>query len=109
MDRFFSTIVLDFFVALGLVIGGSLVGAVGAMLTHHPPMKTMLDLADQLKIWALVAALGGSMDAIKIIGDGVWYLKFNPVVKQFAYLIAAFLGCQVGFYLVKWIASERGI
>lgn len=106
---FLSTIILDFFVALGLVLGGSTVGALGAMITHHPPMDSMVKLAEQLKIWALVAALGGSMDALKIIGDGVWYLKLDPVVKQFAYLVAAFLGCQVGYYLVKWIASGRTI
>lgn len=108
MDRFVSTIVLDFFVALGMVLGGSLVGAVGAALTHHPPMKTMMDLAGQLKIWALVAAVGGSMDTLKIIGDGVWDLELIPVIRQFAYLVASFLGCQVGFYMVKWIVMERG-
>jgi hypothetical protein len=104
---FISNIILDFFIALGLVLGGSTVGALGALITHHPPMDTMLKLAEQLKIWALVAALGGSMDALKIIGDGVWYFKLDPVAKQFSYLVAAFLGCQVGYYLVKWIVTGR--
>ncbi|WP_018131624.1 YtrH family sporulation protein [Effusibacillus pohliae] len=104
---FVSTMILDFCVALGMVLGGSLVGGVGALLTHYPPMKAMLDLAEQLKIWALVAAVGGSVDTLKIIGDGVWGFQFSPVVKQFAYLIASFLGCQVGYYLVKWIVTER--
>ncbi|GAX90245.1 YtrH family sporulation protein [Effusibacillus lacus] len=104
---FLSTVIIDFCVALGMVLGGSMIGAVGALITHHPPMDTMLKLADQLKIWALLAALGGSMDTLKIIGDGVWEFKFNPVLKQFAYLVACFLGCQTGFYLVKWIVLGR--
>lgn len=107
MDRFVSTIMLDFCVALGIVLGGSMVGAMGAMLMHHPPMKTMLDLAGQLRIWAMVAAVGGSMDALKIIGDGVWGFHFSSVTKQFTYLVASFLGCQMGFYLIRWIVMGR--
>ncbi|MFC4769369.1 YtrH family sporulation protein [Effusibacillus consociatus] len=106
---FLSTIIFNFCVALGMVLGGSMVGALGAMLTHHPPMATMFKLADQLKIWALVAAIGGSVDALKIIGDSMWDFKFDSVAKQFAYLVSAFLGCQVGYYLVKWITAGRGI
>jgi hypothetical protein len=102
--RFFSTLVIDFTVALGLMIGGSLVGAVGALLTHHPPMYTMVRLAEQLKIWALVAALGGSMDTLKEIADGVFEWNLSPVVKQFSYLMAAFLGSQTGYLLIKWLA-----
>ncbi|HEU4963529.1 MAG TPA: YtrH family sporulation protein [Bacilli bacterium] len=105
MDRFISTVILDFYVALGIVLGGSIIGAIGALITHHPPMATMLRLADQLKIWALVAALGGTMDALKAIDTSIFGWKFEGAVKQFCYLIAAFLGCNVGYYLVKWIAG----
>lgn len=105
--NFFSTLVIDFTVALGLMIGGSLVGAVGALLTHHPPMFTMVNIAEQLRIWALVAALGGSMDTIKVIGDGVLGGQLFQVVKQFSYLTSAFLGSQTGFLLIKWLVYGR--
>lgn len=104
---FLSTLVLDFSVALGLVIGGSIIGAVGAMIVHLPPMDTMLDLAERLKIWALVAALGGSMDALRVIGDGVWDGQLIAVAKQFSYLVSAFLGCQVGYYMIKWMVLGK--
>jgi hypothetical protein len=103
---FFSTIVLDFFVALGIVLGGSIVGALGAFLMHHPPMHSMVDLAEKLKIWALVAALGGTYDTLKLIDNGVLDLEFNGIVKQFCYLLAAFLGCNAGFYIVKWLVGD---
>lgn len=104
MERFFSTLILDFCVALGLVLGGSLVGAVGALFTHHPPMTTMVRLAEQLKIWALVAAVGGSVDALKVIGDSFFGWQLTSVFKQFAYLTSAFLGSQLGFLCIKWLA-----
>jgi hypothetical protein len=107
MDRFLATIIIDFCVALGLVLGGSMVGAVGALLTHTPPMQKMTELADQLKIWAMIAAIGGSVDPIKVIGEGVWDFKLNPVLKQFSLLIAAFLGSQVGYYLIKWLTAGK--
>ncbi|KEO83572.1 YtrH family sporulation protein [Tumebacillus flagellatus] len=103
---FFSTVVLDFFVALGIVIGGSVVGALGAFLMHHPPMNSMLKLAEQLKIWALVSALGGTFDTLKLIDNGVLDLQLGGIVKQFCYVIAAFLGCNAGFYIVKWLVGD---
>lgn len=106
MERFVSTVILDFFVALGIVLGGSILGAIGALFTHNPPMTTMYRLADQLKIWALVAALGGTMDTLKIIDTSVFGGTLDGAIKQFCYLVAAFLGCNVGFYLVKWIAGD---
>lgn len=106
MDRFISTVVLDFYVAIGIVVGGSILGALGAVLTHNPPMTTMLNIADSLKIWALVAALGGTMDTLKLIDTGVLEVQFAGVFKQFCYVIAAFLGCNVGYYLIKWIVGE---
>lgn len=103
---FLSTVILDFFVALGIVLGGSIIGAIGAVLTHTPPMTTMLKLADQLKIWALVAALGGTMDTLKVFDTGVFGGHLSGAAKQFCYLIAAFLGCNVGYYLIKWIVGD---
>lgn len=101
VDRFFGTLILDCFVALGLVLGGSLIGSVGALLTHRPPMATMLHLADQLKIWAMVSALGGTMDTIKVIETGVLEGHFTLIIKQLGYLLAAFIGCQIGYFLIQ--------
>ncbi|UOF90526.1 YtrH family sporulation protein [Fodinisporobacter ferrooxydans] len=101
MDRFVGTLILDCFVALGLVLGGSLVGGIGAVLTHRPPMATMLQLADQLKIWAMVSALGGTMDTIKVFETGVLEGQISLIIKQLGYLLAAFIGCQIGYFLVQ--------
>jgi hypothetical protein len=107
MERFFSTVILDFYVALGIVLGGSILGGMGALFTHHPPMSTMLRLAGQLKIWALVSALDGTFDTLRAIETGVIGGQLSPVAKQFSYLTAAFLGSQVGYMLIKHLAGER--
>lgn len=98
-----ATCLLDFFVSMGLVIGGSLLGGFSALITHHNPSSTMLTLAEELKIWALVAALGGTMDTLRLIHKGVFALSFMPMARQFVYLVAAFLGCQVGFIIIEWL------
>lgn len=103
---FINTVILDFFVALGIVLGGSIIGAIGALFAHNPPMTAMVRLAEQLKIWALVAALGGTMDTLKVFDTGVFGGQVYGALKQFFYLLAAFLGCNVGYYLIKWIVGD---
>lgn len=96
---------LDFFVSMGLVIGGSLLGGVAALFTHHDPSATMSTLANELKVWAIVAALGGTMDMLRVIDRGVFGFNVIPMARQFIYLVAAFLGCQVGYMLITWITT----
>jgi len=98
-------LLLDFFVSMGMVVGGSLLGGLVAVFGHTPPMTTMVRLADQLKIWALVSTLGGTMDTLRVIESGVLMRQLGPVARQFTYLVAAFLGCQLGYLLIRWIAG----
>ncbi|MBX5437432.1 MAG: YtrH family sporulation protein [Alicyclobacillaceae bacterium] len=102
---FWTDLVVNFFVALGMVVGGALLGAVGAVLTQQPPMEVMVTLASRLKIWALVSTLGGTMDTLRVIESGVLERQLLPVGRQFALLVAAFLGCQAGFWIVRSLAG----
>jgi len=72
MDRYLSTLVLTFCVALGVNLGGSLLGSLGALITRRPPLHTMMELSAELKIWALVAALGGTFSIIKVFETGMF-------------------------------------
>lgn len=102
-----STCILDLLVSMGLVVGGSLLGGLAAVITHHNPSYTMLTLADDLKIWALVAALGGTMDALRVIHKGFFDLALLPMARQFIYMVAAFLGCQIGYVIIRWLVGGR--
>lgn len=102
---FIQTAVIYFFVAMGMVVGGSILGGVGALFMHSPPMSIMVRLADQIKIWALVSTLGGTMDTLRVIETGVLGLSVGPIVKQISYLSVAFIGAQIGFLLIRWLAN----
>lgn len=103
-----TNLILDFFVSMGMVVGGSLLGGLATAITHtRPPMTTMVTLAEQLKIWALVSTLGGTMDTLRVIESSVLGLKLKPILLQFTYLTAAFIGCQIGYVLIRWLAGSE--
>jgi hypothetical protein len=90
MDKFLPGLILTFCVALGVNLGGSLMGTLGAIFTHRPPLKTMLELAVELKIWALVAAPGETFGVIKTFEAGVFGKQFTGLVKQLFMIGGAF-------------------
>jgi hypothetical protein len=73
IDRFLQTMIIDFCIAFGFLVGGCLLGGLGAFIVGDPPTRLMVDLADKLKIWAVVASIGGTFDAISTIERGFFY------------------------------------
>lgn len=102
---FWSTIILDFFVAFGVVVGGSIIGGVGSLIGnyHLTPMEATAQLAEQLKIWALVAALGGTFDMLRSVEANILEGHLRLVAQQFLMLLSAFAGAHIGFMLIHWI------
>lgn len=95
--------VTTFFIALGVILGGSMLGSLGTFFfQQHPPYHSLLELAEKLKIWALVAALGGTFTAFKAIELG--FLSGQPaeIFKQLALIISAFGGAHIGYLLLKY-------
>ncbi|MEK3734088.1 MULTISPECIES: YtrH family sporulation protein [Paenibacillus] len=107
MSAFLSKAILDFFIAFGIVLGGAMIGGVGAVLSMQPPTTTMLEIADRIKIWALAAAIGGTIDPMRVIESNMLGGNISPAVKQILYLGFAFLGAHMGSELVKWVCSGR--
>jgi hypothetical protein len=103
-----AQVILTFFVAYGIVIGGSISGGIGSFLflTGKPPLLTMAGLADQLKIWGLVGALGGTFDSFLQI-EKILVGNFSPVVKQLIMIVAAFLGAHMGTISIQWLVQVR--
>ncbi|WP_051314810.1 YtrH family sporulation protein [Alteribacter aurantiacus] len=107
MDRdFLATLIIDFFVAFGVILGGSIVGGIGAYLIGKPPMSIMHDLASSLKIWALVAAIGGTFDAISSLERGIFGGTHADIVKTLFMIFAALCGAHSGTVLIQWITQE---
>lgn len=108
MANVLINLILNFFVAFGVVFGASLMGGIGAVLTLEPPTHHMSTIAEKIKIWALVAALGGTIDPIRVIESNLLKSHLSPVIEQILYILSAFLGAHIGAMLVNWI-SEGGI
>lgn len=96
--------VLDFLIALGVVVGGALVGALAAILTNRPPLHLMVDLAERLKIWALVSALGGTFGTIRALESGLFGGQLGVVARQSTIVLSAFLGAHLGYLLITYLA-----
>lgn len=109
MSTFISKAIMDFFVAFGIVLGGALIGGIGAIISLQPPTQTMLDIADRIKIWALATAVGGTIDPMRVIESNFFDGNLSPAIKQILYLLFAFVGAHLGSLLVRWACGgSRG-
>ncbi|ABR46382.1 conserved hypothetical protein [Alkaliphilus metalliredigens QYMF] len=103
---FSQNMVYNFFIALGVMLGACLFGGVAATLNGHPPLKTMLDLGDKIKIWAAVVALGGTFPSLKIIEIGIFNGEFRGLIKQMLYIVSALVGAHVAYKLMVYLEGS---
>ncbi|SFE50998.1 Sporulation protein YtrH [Paenibacillus algorifonticola] len=96
---------LDFFIAFGVVLGGSMLAGIGSVFLLMPPTSMMVNTAANLKIWAIVAAVGGSIDPMRVIESNIMEGHLSPAAQQVGYIIAAFLGAHMGTELVRLICK----
>jgi hypothetical protein len=105
MNKFMETIILDFFVAFGVIIGGCILGGLGAFFVKAPPLVTMDTLSEKLKIWAVVAAIGGTVDTLSLIERGFLSGSHGVIIRQVLFILSAFIGAHAGTLLIKWIVG----
>ncbi|HBT47283.1 MAG TPA: hypothetical protein DEA73_05315 [Peptococcaceae bacterium] len=107
MEGFFPKLLLVFFTALGVILGASLVGSLAALLAGQPPLRTMAQLALDIKIWAMVAAIGGTFTALEVLELSLLEGQFRALVKQLLLIIGAFAGAQVGYFIITSLAGGK--
>jgi hypothetical protein len=102
---FLSRAIQDFFVAFGVIFGASLLAGLSSIVTMQPPgpAVTMRTIAENVKIWAVVVAVGGTIDPIRVIEWNMNEGHLSPAVKQILLIISAFLGAHTGTELIRWI------
>ncbi|MGM7702315.1 YtrH family sporulation protein [Pseudalkalibacillus sp. Hm43] len=103
---FVATNIINFFVAFGIIVGGSVIGAIGMTLMGKPPFESMNALSRSLKIWAIVAAIGGTFDTINNFERGLFNGTTLEVINQCIYIIAALIGANTGESVINWITQE---
>lgn len=101
MNEFLSKAALDFLIAFGIVMGGSLIASIGSTFMLLPPATIMLETASRLKIWAIVAAIGGSVDPVRVIESNITAGQLSPAIQQICFIVFAFLGAHLASELIK--------
>lgn len=107
MERFVIKLFYIFFTALGMIIGGTFIGSVSATLFGYGPLRTMAQLAKDLKIWAAVAAIGGTFDSLQTLETGLLAGQMKLVLKQLGFMLAAFAGAHLGYILVITLSNTN--
>ncbi|WP_373229463.1 YtrH family sporulation protein [Cohnella sp.] len=108
MGDFYTKAAFSFFIAFGVVLGGTLLAGIGSVFLMTPPKEKMIQVASNLKIWALVAAVGGTIDPIRVIESHLSAGYFSPAVQQIGYILFAFLGAHMGTELIQWMNRTGG-
>ena len=99
-QAFLRTLALPFFTALGIELGGPLIGAIPTLLMRGRPFKTALELARDLRFWAIAMAIGGSFTVLEALEYGLVRHQLYGFAKQGAAVIGAFAGAQAGYWVV---------
>lgn len=103
---FIPTFIESYFIALGVLLGGSLIGGLAAFLTGQPLLTTIYRLSSLLRIWAIVAAIGGTFDTFYTFERGIFQGETKDIIKQILLIISALGGAQTGALLIKWLTQE---
>lgn len=105
-ERFFASFIHCFFIAFGVIIGGSLIGSIGSFATGEAPLTSINRFAKGLRIWAVVAAIGGTFDAIANFERGIFDGSTIDLLKQVLLILSAMGGVKFAILLIEWIVQE---
>jgi hypothetical protein len=105
MAGLLSQLIVNFFVAFGVVLGGSMLGGIASVLTLQPPSVQMITLAEKMKIWAIVAAVGGTIDPLRYIESSFAEGQISEAGRQILIIVFAFAGAQLGNSLIQLICK----
>lgn len=106
-EAFFPVFIKSFFIAIGVLLGGSIIGGLGAFLVGQPPLTWIYRYSNSLKIWALVTAIGGTFDTFYSFERGIFQGATRDIVKQLLIIISAMGGAQCGALIINWLTQEN--
>lgn len=101
MSSFYVSIIQNFLIAVGVVIGASLFSGLSAILTNQPPYKVMVEIANSMKIWAIAASLGGTFSSFTVIEKGIFDGEIKTLMKQALYILVALSGANIGYEIIR--------
>ncbi|WP_029326882.1 YtrH family sporulation protein [Bacillus coahuilensis] len=95
-----------FLPSFGVIVGGSFLGGLGAFLMGEPPLSEIHRLSKILRIWAIIAALGGTFDTLYSFEKGLLDGETKDLVKQFLLILSSMGGAYVGAHMINWFCQE---
>jgi len=104
---FISLFLQSYFIALGVLIGGSIIGGLAAFLTGKPPLTEIYRLSNMIHIWAIVTAIGGTFDAVSTFERGLLEGETKDLFKQILLILSALGGAQTGSLIIQWLTQEH--
>ncbi|ASK64408.1 sporulation protein [Virgibacillus phasianinus] len=105
-ERFFASFIHCYFIAFGVIIGGTIIGSIGHFMTGDAPVASITRLARSLRIWAIVAAIGGTFDAIANFERGLDGSSID-VFKQVLLIVAAMGGVKSAILILTWAIQQE--
>jgi len=106
-EAFVPSFIHSFFIALGVIVGGSLIGGFSAFLTGKPPLTEIYRLSNSLRIWAIVAAIGGTFDTFYSFERGLFQGETKDIIRQILLILSAVGGAQTGNLIINWLTQEH--
>lgn len=107
METVIKKSTLVFFTAMGIVIGGSVIGGISSLLLGERPIETIYTLAQELKLWAIITAIGGTFATFESLDKGLFHGEIRMLIKQIIYILVSLMGAQLGEILVKSIGDAK--
>ncbi|WP_099158750.1 YtrH family sporulation protein [Virgibacillus ndiopensis] len=104
-ERFFVTFIHCYFIAFGVIIGGAIIGSIGSFATGDAPLTAMGRIAKSLRIWAIVAAIGGTFDTIAEFEKSLDGQAID-IFKQLLIILSAMGGVKTAIVLISWFIQE---
>lgn len=105
MALFVTKLITHFLVAFGVVMGATIFQGFASVLTLQPPSNTMKSFAANIKIWAVIAAVGGTIDPFRAIETNFLEGALSDAMKQILLIISAFLGAHIGTKFMQWLST----
>lgn len=105
LGSYLSQLITHFMVAFGVVLGACLLAGIAAVMTLKPPAIVMKEYALNIKIWAVIAAIGGTIDPFRSIESKFLDGQLSPAIQDIIIIVTAFLGAQMGAKLILLISG----
>lgn len=104
---YISTLIDSYFIALGVLLGGAIIGGLAAFLTGKPLLTEIYRISTSIRIWAIIAAIGGTFDTVYSFEKGFLDGGTKDIFKQFLLILTAMGGAKTGSTLIDWLTQEH--